>query len=79
MKKEVLIKEEYKENEPVLQLVYYKDDIKNILEKCGIEPTEINVNNFLHDMGYRIDNLIEKLNNEANFNIQDIILGYYFK
>lgn len=77
MKKQVLISSE-QERKIVLSLSYDKDDIKemvyNLLER---DVTDREVDNFINDMAYEIDDLAESLNNQADFDMSDIIYMYF--
>ena len=77
MKKQVLISPE-QERKIVLSLSYDKDDIKemvyNLLER---DVTDREVDNFINDMAYEIDDLAESLNNQADFDMSDIIYMYF--
>lgn len=77
MKKQVLISPE-QERKIVLSLSYDKDDIKemayNLLKR---DVTDREVDNFINDMAYEIDDLAESLNNQADFDMSDIIYMYF--
>lgn len=77
MKKQVLISPE-QERKIVLSLSYDKDDIKemvyNLLKR---DVTDREVDNFINDMAYEIDDLAESLNDQADFDMSDIIYMYF--
>lgn len=77
MKKQVLISPE-QERKIVLSLSYDKDDIKemvyNLLER---DVTDREVDNFINDMAYAIDDIAASLNDQADFDMSDIIYMYF--
>ena len=77
MKKQVLISPE-QERKIVLSLSYDKDDIKemayNLLER---DVTDREVDNFINDMAYEIDDIAASLNDQADFDMSDIIYMYF--
>lgn len=77
MKKQVLISPE-QERKIVLSLSYDKDDIKemvyNLLER---DVTDREVDNFINDMAYEIDDIAASLNDQADFDISDMICRYF--
>ena len=48
--------------------------VYNLLER---DVTDREVDNFINDMAYEIDDLAESLNNQADFDMSDIIYMYF--